>query len=122
MPDDAALRHRWIDAQADLDEVVSALLPLDRYALDTEFHRERTYFPKLALIQLAWETAEGQELVLIDPLAVDVSVMADLFAGDGVCVIHAAQQDLDVLHHSVGRVPSRIFARSTTPTQKPARS
>ncbi len=109
MPDDGALRHRWIDTQDALDEVVDALVPLERYALDTEFHRERTYFPKLALVQIAWESDDGQELVLIDPLAVDVTVLGRLFAGDGVCVIHAAQQDLDVMHHSVGRVPNRIF-------------
>ena len=40
---------RWIDAQGDLDDIVATLADCDRYALDTEFHRERTYYPKLAL-------------------------------------------------------------------------
>ena len=103
------LEAAWIDQQSDLDAVIEELLSCDRYALDTEFHRERTYFPKLALIQVAWEGADGQRLVLIDPLGVDVSVFEKLFVGDALCVIHAAQQDLDVLSHSVGAVPSRMF-------------
>ena len=40
----------WIDSQDGLVELVDELLEMPRYALDTEFHRERTYFPKLALI------------------------------------------------------------------------
>ena len=64
--------YRWIDEQDDLEDVVEELLGQPRYALDTEFHRERTYYPKLALVQVAWSTDSGQELVLIDSLAVDV--------------------------------------------------
>ena len=104
-----ATDHRWIGADDELEAVVETLTAQSRYALDTEFHRERTYFPKLALVQIAWEGPSGQELVLIDPLAVDVGVFRRLFETDALCVIHAAQQDLDVLHHSVGAVPGRIF-------------
>jgi len=104
--------HRWIDRQEDLDDVVDALIGLPRYALDTEFHRERTYYPKLALVQLAWHPdpdSSEQQLVLVDPLAVRVDALGELFASDALCVIHAAQQDLDVLTHAVGSVPQRIF-------------
>jgi ribonuclease D len=103
------IEYRWIDEQDELGRVVDELVGVPRYALDTEFHREKTYFPKLALVQLAWERADGQELVLIDPLAVDVSALERLFVTDALCVVHAAQQDLDVLHHSVGAIPSRLF-------------
>lgn len=103
------IEYRWIDRQADLDEVVAALATQPRYALDTEFHRERTYFPKLALLQVAWRDGEAQRLALIDPLAVDVKVFDSLFASEALCVIHAAQQDLDVLTHAVGSVPARLF-------------
>lgn len=110
----------WIDTQDGLVELVDELLEMPRYALDTEFHRERTYYPKLALVQLAWSGASSSgprpgeehaepELVLVDPLAVDVGVFEQLFASDALCVIHAAQQDLDVLTHSCGSVPARIF-------------
>lgn len=103
------IAYRWIEQQADLDELVAALLVEPRYALDTEFHRERTYFPKLALVQVAWRTVDGQQLALIDPLAVDVTPFGKLFASDSLCVIHAAQQDLDVLTHAVGSVPTKMF-------------
>jgi ribonuclease D len=106
---DPRLEYRWIDQQIDFDELVATLLDQSRYALDTEFHRERTYYPRLALVQVAWRSADGQHLALIDPLAVDVTPFEKLFASESLCVIHAAQQDLDVLTHSVGSVPTRMF-------------
>ncbi|MYK74335.1 MAG: ribonuclease D, partial [Acidimicrobiaceae bacterium] len=76
-----------------------------RFALDTEFHRERTYRPQAALIQVAWPT----DLVLIDPLAVDVAPLAEVLGAGGLMVAHAAGQDLEVLDHCCGAVPGRIF-------------
>lgn len=99
------MTYRWIDSSAEVAEYVERVLPEPRYALDTEFHRERTYFPKLALVQIA---AAG-EIVLIDPLACDLSPLVRLFASESVCVVHAAQQDLDVLTHAVGAVPRHLF-------------
>ncbi len=75
------------------------------YAIDTEFHRERTYYPKLALVQLA----VGDEIVLIDPLAVDITLLAPLLTDGGTAILHAADQDLDVMAHAVGAIPHRIF-------------
>ena len=106
---DRRLEYRWIDRQAEFDDLVVELLDQPRYALDTEFHRERTYFPKLALVQVAWRTDDGQQLALVDPLAVDVVGFSKLFVSEALCVIHAAQQDLDVLTHAVGAVPERMF-------------
>jgi ribonuclease D len=103
----ATIPHRWIDQQADLEAVVDSLLGRQRYAIDTEFHRERTYYPALALVQIAWE--DGDDLVLIDPLEVDVTVLGRLFDSEVEAVFHAAQQDLDVLTHAVGSVPRRFF-------------
>ncbi len=97
--------HRWVTDQAELADVVDALLAEPRYALDTEFHRERTYFPKLALVQIAWPG----DLVLVDPLAVDIGELGRLFDSDVLAVLHAAQQDLDVLTHAAGVVPRRLF-------------
>ena len=106
---EAPLQFRWIDRQDELDDLIGVLAAEPRYALDTEFHRERTYYPKLALVQVAWRTSQGQQLALIDPLAVDVTPFAKLFASEALCVIHAAQQDLDVLTHAVGSVPEKMF-------------
>lgn len=90
--------------QGSLEALVDRLVEAGRYAIDTEFHRERTYFPQLALMQFATE----QEIALVDPLAVDLSPLRRLFAADVTAIFHAAQQDLDVLTHSVGTVPSHI--------------
>src|SRR5205823_2257441 len=48
-------------------------------------------------------------IALVDPLAVDLHPIAELFGGAGVAVVHAAQQDLDVLTRAVGVVPNRLF-------------
>ena len=104
--------YEWVDQQSQLDAVLAALLGVDRYALDTEFHRERTYYPKLALIQVAWldpSAAGRQRVALIDPLSIDMKAFVPLFESDTLCVIHAAQQDLDVLTHAAGAVPKRMF-------------
>lgn len=99
------MTFRWIDTTAEVAAVAARLSTEGRYALDTEFHRERTYFPRLALVQLAG----ADDLVLIDPMACDLSPLRALFESDALAVLHAAQQDLDVLYHSVGAVPRRLF-------------
>jgi ribonuclease D len=95
---------RWVADPDALDEVVSAAGAAPRYALDTEFHRERSYYPKLALVQIAWE----DQIALIDPLEVDPRLLVPLLEGSAVAVLHAAQQDLDVLTHACGAVPARL--------------
>jgi ribonuclease D len=97
--------HRWVATQQELESVIDILCEQTRYAMDTEFHRERTYFPKLALLQLAWPG----EIVLVDPLAVDMGALRRLFDATSVAVLHAAQQDLDVLTHVCDAVPSCMF-------------
>ncbi|HEX2039355.1 MAG TPA: HRDC domain-containing protein, partial [Acidimicrobiales bacterium] len=95
----------WIDEQAALDDAVEDALGAAEYALDTEFHRERTYYPNLALVQLAW----ADRLVLVDPYAVDPAPLRRLLEGPGLAVVHAADQDLEVLDVAVGATPSRLF-------------
>ncbi len=99
------MTHRWIASDGEVAEFVERACKEPRYALDTEFHRERTYFPKLALVQIA---AAG-EIVLIDPLGCDLSPLKLLFDSESLCVVHAAQQDLDVLTHAVGAIPRRLY-------------
>ena len=97
--------YRYIDSGAGLRAAVVALSGEPRFALDTEFHRERSYWPEAALIQIAWPG----DLVLIDPLAVDVRPLSEVLSGGGLMVAHAAGQDLEVLEHCCGAVPARIF-------------
>ena len=101
----AELTFTWIENDADLDKCFSYVLDFPEYFLDTEFHREKTYYPQLALVQIC----AGGQIFLIDPLMVSADKFFKLFDGDGICVMHAAQQDLDVLSQSVGCVPRKIF-------------
>jgi ribonuclease D len=100
-----------IGSEAGLDALVDRLADVERYALDTEFHRERTYWPHLALVQVAWPAgpAGPEGVALVDPLAVDIAPLSRVLAGDGVMVAHAAEQDLEVLERACGRGPSRLF-------------
>jgi ribonuclease D len=95
----------WVDSEKTLDDVIDRVLTSSRYAIDTEFHREKTYYPKLALVQIRW----GTETALIDPLAVDPRKLGRLFASEILAVFHAAQQDLEVLRHASLEAPRNIF-------------
>ena len=85
--------------------------------VDTEFLRERTYWSKLCLIQLALPPAStpgtpGGEAVLVDPLAEGLSLqpLYDLFRHTGtVKVFHAARQDLEIFFHDAGLFPQPLF-------------
>ncbi len=94
-----------VDDAAGLADVVARLADEPRYAVDTEFHRERTYAPRLALLQLAW--SDG--CAVVDPIAVDVAPLATVLEGPGTAVLHAAGQDLEVLLRACGTVPSSLF-------------
>jgi ribonuclease D len=96
---------RWVDSSEDLQEVVQELLTVEAFAADTEFHRERTYYPQLALLQLRW----GDNRVLVDPLAVDLSPFAAALEGPATVVMHAATQDLEVLDLACGALPRHLF-------------
>lgn len=99
-----------ITDQAEFADVIETLVTVDRYALDTEFHRERTYYPQVALVQIAWESTNGEILtVLVDPLEVDLAPFAEILDGPGLCILHAGIQDLEVLDLACGSVPSRLF-------------
>ena len=99
------LRPQMVTTSADLDSLCEEVAGQPYYALDTEFHTERTYFPKLALIQVGW----ADKVALVDPLAVDPAPLAAVFAGPGIAVAHAAEQDVDVLAAACGEVPATVF-------------
>jgi ribonuclease D len=104
-PSATPARYELVDTDEGLADVVGALRSQPAYALDTEFHREKTYFPKVALVQIAWEG----DLVLIDPVGLDLTPLAEVLDGDAMAVLHAADQDLEVLDLACRTVPGRLF-------------
>jgi ribonuclease D len=95
----------WIDDAAGLASLIAELEGEPVYGLDTEFHRERTYFPHLALVQIAW----SRGIAVVDPIAVDVAPLARVLEGPGLMIGHALEQDLEVLRLACGTRPARLF-------------
>ena len=80
-------------------------------AIDTEFLREKTYYAKLCLIQLATD----DETAIVDPFAVDdLGILAPLLLNENVVkLFHAGSQDLEILLREVGVLPKPIFDTQT---------
>ncbi|MGH6828916.1 MAG: ribonuclease D [Rhizomicrobium sp.] len=77
-------------------------------ALDTEFLRDQTYYPRLCLIQVATPDAEG----IIDPLSpgLELKPFFDLLRDPGIVkVLHAARQDIEIFYLKGGAVPDPLF-------------
>lgn len=80
--------------------------------VDTEFLRERTYYSKLCLVQLAMPGDTDDNAVLVDPLADGISVapLLELFKDTNVVkVFHAARQDLEIFFVEAGVFPEPLF-------------
>jgi ribonuclease D len=80
----------------------------DFVTVDTEFMRERTYWSKLCLVQLAGP----DEAAIIDPLAegIELAPLMALLSDPSVLkVFHAARQDIEIFHHITGIVPAPVF-------------
>lgn len=80
--------------------------------VDTEFLRERTYYSKLCLVQLAMPGTDDSGAVLVDPLAEGLSLepLYELFRDTSVVkVFHAARQDLEIFFVDAGVFPKPLF-------------
>lgn len=80
--------------------------------VDTEFLRERTYYSKLCLVQLAVPGKDKADAVLVDPLAEGLSLepLYELFRDESVVkVFHAARQDLEIFYVDAGLIPKPLF-------------
>ena len=85
--------------------LVEGLAGAEAYALDAEFHGESTYYPRLAVLQLA---VPG-EVAVVDATLVDVGPLRAVLEGAGLMVAHAGEQDLQVLDRSAGAIPARML-------------
>ncbi|MCW9013552.1 MAG: ribonuclease D [Gammaproteobacteria bacterium] len=96
-----------------IDNSETLALACDQFRLspflcvDTEFHRETTYYPELALIQIS----NGQQTICVDPLALHnlKPLLALLGNPEIMKVFHASQQDIEIFHHQFGILPAPLF-------------
>ena len=99
---------RIVETSDDLRAFVAELAHAPYLALDTEFLRDQTYYPKLCLIQVAAPGIEG----IIDPLApgIDLASFYDLIRRpDIVKVLHASRQDIEIFFLQGGVLPAPLF-------------
>lgn len=103
-----ALAH-WIDHPETLTRWLQS--PIDRVGLDTEFIRERTYWPRLALVQIALPVEGGVEILLVDPLVPGMAeALAPLLADTRVLkIMHSPSEDLVAFRHTCRQVPTPMF-------------
>lgn len=104
----------YVQTQADLEALCERAREVGRFGIDLEFIRERTYYPQLALIQVAVSNGAGlghEELALVDPLGeLDLAPLEELIHSEDVLkILHAPTQDLEIFYHRTGRAPAAIF-------------
>ncbi len=97
-----------IKNQKELDELIKKARATDAVALDTEFVWEKTYYPRLGLIQIA---LSDEDCYLIDPTCIqDLSALGDLLSDRRVVkIFHDAPQDLIILSQATKSIPKNIF-------------
>jgi ribonuclease D len=97
----------YIDTPAGLDDFCRQLSGAGWLAMDTEFLREKTYYPRLCLIQIA----TPELTACIDPIALDnIDPLLDILYDPGVTkVVHAARQDLEIFFNMRNSVPGPVF-------------
>jgi len=102
-----AIEIHWITDDSALAEHCRQWRQLPFVALDTEFMRVDTFYPKAGLIQVG----DGQRAFLIDPLLInDWQPLAGLLEDQGVTkVLHACSEDLEVLARLTGSLPVPLF-------------
>lgn len=92
-----------------LADFCASLRNCDFITIDTEFLREKTYYPKLCLIQVSCPKKQAKA---IDPLAddIDLAPLFDLLSDQKILkVCHAGRQDLEIFYNLTGKVPAPIF-------------
>ncbi|MBU6506341.1 MAG: ribonuclease D [Alphaproteobacteria bacterium] len=97
-----------ITDRAALEAFCRGLAGAPYVTVDTEFMRDKTYWPQLCLVQLAGPTGA----VAVDPLAqgMDLAPLYALMADPAILkVFHAARQDIEIFYNATGKVPAPIF-------------
>jgi len=97
----------WIDNPAALESALATLPAGQPLPLDTEFIRERTYYPRLALVQMALP----DRILLVDPVTIPECAALKALLSDPTVEkqMHSASEDLEALSHHYGVIPTPLF-------------
>jgi ribonuclease D len=96
----------YIDTQESLQKLCDKLSSADKIFFDTEFIRERTFYPNLCLVQIGVDN----ELYAVDPLQVNVQPLLELLVScETLLVLHSGRQDLEILYNATGKLPRNVF-------------
>ena len=98
---------RTIETPVELKRFCDQVATAQWITLDTEFLREKTYYPKLCLLQVA----TPEHVACIDPLVLDdLSPILDIIYDTGITkVMHAARQDMEIFFHLRQALPAPVF-------------
>jgi ribonuclease D len=101
------MNELYIDTDAALQSYVAEIASTATLALDTEFVREKTYYPQLCLVQIA----TANTIACIDCLApIDFQPLFErLLCADSEWIVHSSRQDLEVIYQHTPRLPDRLI-------------
>ena len=109
LQDEPLIHYHWVDTESALEDACFQLAGHLRLAVDTEFVRTHTYYPRPGLIQVSNEDA----IFLIDPSAFDTKVLQPLgerlMHPDTQLLMHSAGEDLEIFLRLWGRLPENLF-------------
>ena len=101
------MKAELIESSEQMEELLARLEGETLIAVDTEFFRETTYYPQLALVQIATDSI----VACIDPLAFDAKpALETLLLDENITkIFHSCSQDLEVLFYYLGQIPTSIY-------------
>lgn len=99
---------RLIETSEELQKLCNELQNKEFVTLDTEFVREKTYYPRLCLIQIAFK----EDAAIIDPLAkgINLEPFFDILQNEKILkIFHSGRQDIEIFYNLTGKTPKPVF-------------
>lgn len=101
------MQESYIDKPEQLEQLCEAIRQSEWLALDTEFMREKTYYPKLCLLQVC----NGKTAACVDPLSLNrLDPLIEIIMDPSIVkVFHAGRQDLEIFNFLWQKLPAPLF-------------
>lgn len=96
----------YIDNPESLQKLCDELDGAAEIFFDTEFIRERTFYPQLCLVQIGF----GGRNFAVDPIKIDISpLLEQIVSRETLLIFHSGKQDLEILFNATGKLPKNVF-------------